>query len=122
MSKVKSRIMTGVMLMIMSSASYCAGRYSLCRIKSGSMLPTIRIGEIVVIDRYSRPAKNNIAAYRIDRALVIHRYKGVRDGMAVFKGDANNTDDAPAEKKMIIGKAVYHTNILNSIEDTLGLN
>lgn len=120
--KAKSHIITGVMLLIMALASYGAGRYSLCRVKSGSMAPAVRIGEVVVIDRLSAPERRNIAAYRIGHYVVIHRYMGLKKGKAVFRGDANNVNDAPVKKDMIIGKAVYHTNILNDIEDTLGLN
>lgn len=122
MHKTREHIMTGVLLLVMSLSSYCAGRFSFCRVLSGSMLPAVRIGDVVVIDKLSKPKRNDIAAYKIGRSVVIHRYKGIKNGKAVFKGDANNMSDSLVRRSDIVGKAVYTTHILNDIEDTLHLN
>lgn len=87
------------------------GRLSV--VTSGSMSPTLNIGDIVVITPTQNPQNGTIAVYLGERSLVIHRIVDVveKDNgtvLYVFKGDANNNvDPNPVPRKYIVGEMSF---------------
>jgi len=82
-------------------------------IASGSMQPTLNIGDVVIVTKTSMSdiAEGDIIAFVSERGIVIHRiYKIVeREGkhLVITKGDANEEpDNIPIDERVIIGKAL----------------
>ncbi|WP_052659343.1 signal peptidase I [Bacillus alveayuensis] len=81
---------------------------------SPSMEPTIQTGSIVVVRPIEPIAlkQNDIAMYRKDKALILHRIQQIDkkndQTLFVFKGDANKyADFEQVNEKQIVGKLVY---------------
>lgn len=65
-------------------------------VTSGSMHPSIEVGDVVLLDTGAPPAPGRIATFRHPRApdeLVTHRLDGVQDGSWRTRGDANGSAD-----------------------------
>jgi signal peptidase len=89
-------------------------RYRLMTVLSGSMTGTFNTGSVVVVEKtdpdtlqpgaiitFRNPAKPSM--------IVSHRIVGIRNGMLITKGDANNVaDPVPVPKQDVIGKVVWH--------------
>lgn len=76
---------------------------------TGSMEPTINIGDIVVVVRADSYAENDIITFIDDTlaAPVTHRIVAVDGETFQTKGDANNAvDNHPVKKDRIVGKTV----------------
>ena len=73
---------------------------------SGSMEPTIRIDDLIIVTEQEDYKENDIVAYQSDSVVVAHRIIAVEPDTVITKGDANNAPDAPIRKEMIRGKVV----------------
>lgn len=84
--------------------------YKFYVIMSGSMIPTIDIGDVAVVKQNVEVKKNDIVAYSEGRATVVHRVIEVNneEGEISYqtKGDNNNTQDIHKVKQEEI-KGVY---------------
>ena len=82
-------------------------------VTSGSMTPTLNVGDIVVVTPTQDIQNGTIAVYIGERSLVIHRVVSIttqNNGtkLYVFKGDANNNvDPNPVPQKYIVGKMMF---------------
>lgn len=98
-------IVVFLVLMIMD-----IGPFKLVGIETGSMTPTIRVGDAVLIDKKVNKDKlkvKDIIAYKNkDGILVVHRIIKINsDGTFITKGDANNSADTLyVNKDQIKGK------------------
>ncbi len=81
---------------------------------SESMLPTLKVGDHVMLERLDKTDKLSIGdvyVYVKDDILVIHRLvaeyynEDTKETLYVFKGDNNNYCDIPVKKESIIAKA-----------------
>ena len=82
-------------------------------IASGSMQPTLNVGDMVIITKTSISdiAKGDIIAYVSEQGIVVHRvYEIAKHGgkyLVITKGDANEEpDNVPIDERVIIGKAL----------------
>ena len=73
---------------------------------SGSMEPTIRIDDLIIVTEQEDYKENDIVAYQSDSVVVAHRIIAVEPDTVITKGDANNAPDAPIRKEMMKGKVV----------------
>jgi len=81
-------------------------------IVSGSMTPTIHVGDVVLIRKL--PAADlkvgDIAQYRLKNITVNHRIIAIegsgKNEVFIFKGDANPSADDPVSPQQIIGKQI----------------
>ncbi len=82
--------------------------YALLEVVSGSMEPTIHIGDIIVINTNENAYKvNDIVTFKdINGAFVTHRILSIEEENMITKGDNNNTEDESMSTKSIIGKYV----------------
>ena len=80
--------------------------YSLFSVATGSMEPTIKQNDIIVVHKQNNYKVDDIVTFKSERAYVTHRIVTKRGNTIVTKGDANNTKDVAIEKKDIIGKVV----------------
>lgn len=80
--------------------------YSLFRVETGSMEPTISQNDIIVVHKEKNYKVDDIVTFKSEKAYVTHRIVSKRGNTIVTKGDANNTKDVAIERKDIIGKVV----------------
>ena len=57
--------------------------------------------------------EKDIVTYKKDNKYVTHRIIKIEGDKVITKGDANNVEDPPINKKDIIGKYVYKNKILD---------
>lgn len=79
---------------------------------SGSMSPTIKVGDVVLI-KQAQPESivvGDVIRYNRQGLDVIHRVVAIQEGpngpIFITRGDANNTDDAPVEASALKGKVL----------------
>ncbi len=70
------------------------GGFAFTVVLTGSMLPVISPGDLLVIRERPAYHENDIITYDWGRSLVTHRIVGVEDGYFRTKGDSNNVADA----------------------------
>lgn len=90
---------------------------SLFQIESGSMMPEIEIGEIVVLWKNKQYHEQDIITYQVnDSYFMTHRIIKIIEGGYVTKGDFNNTEDEEIVKlEQIQGKVIFHSKLLGVI-------
>lgn len=82
--------------------------YTTLEVVSGSMEPTIKIGDIILVDTNDKNYKVNdiVTFYDINGSFVTHRIVSIDNDQMVTKGDNNNTVDSKTNLNKIIGKYV----------------
>lgn len=77
-------------------------------ILSGSMEPVLQVGDIVIINTNSKDVEvNDIIAFNLGEAVVVHRVNQITDDGIITKGDANGSADGGARQTSdVIGKYV----------------
>lgn len=78
------------------------------RVVSGSMDPTIKVGNYVIIKKCDNYKVDDIVTF-VDRNdnVVTHRIKEINNDKVITKGDANNTIDDGISIKNVKGKVIY---------------
>lgn len=101
-------VMTGFMQLNVFGREYTdIFGYSLLKTKTGSMAPTIEIGDIVIVKLSNNVKQDDIITYKEGNSLITHRIIKIDGDEIITKGDNNNTEDQPINKKDIVGKVVY---------------
>lgn len=101
------------------------GGYTYLEVVSGSMEPTIKIGDLILIntniDNYDYHVDDIITFRDEAGSLVTHRIIKVEENTVVTQGDANNATDGDILKKDIVGiyvkKFVAIGSLLNSLKN-----
>ena len=72
---------------------------------TGSMEPTLKINDFVVVKYPNEIKVNDIISYKQDNLNqeVMHRVVKITDDIVITKGDANNTEDQPILRDQITG-------------------
>ena len=82
--------------------------YRIYRVSTGSMLPTLKINDIVIIKEADNYKINDIVTYESEQhEYITHRIKDFKDGKIIIKGDSNNIDDDPITENQIIGRVLF---------------
>ena len=105
MTTLNIAIAGGILFLLVSG-----GRLTV--VTSGSMTPTLNVGDVVLVVPTQDLQNGTIAVYIGERSLVIHRVIGVMQDNGtkfyVFKGDANNVADPnPIPQKYVVGKMMF---------------
>ena len=89
----------------------------LFKIQSGSMMPEIQTGEIVVLCKSNEYKENDIITYQVNNSyFVTHRIIKITKEGYITKGDFNNTEDETIIKKeQIQGKVIFHSQLLGKL-------
>ena len=87
--------------------------YSILSTETGSMSPTIEVGDIIIIKIGDEIKENDIITYKQDDVLITHRIEQIDGDTIITKGDYNNIQDEPIERSQVIGKVVH---IINHVE------
>ncbi len=80
--------------------------YSLFEVATGSMSPTIKVGDVVITKLTKEVKENDIIVYIDGNNIITHRLIEKNGNKIITRGDANNSEDKPIEEKMIIGEVV----------------
>ena len=80
--------------------------YSLFEVATGSMKPTIQIGDVVIVKITKDVNKNDIIVYIDGDDIITHRLVEKSENNIVTRGDANNSEDKPIQENMIIGQVI----------------
>ena len=82
--------------------------YALLEVVSGSMEPTIHVGDMIIIDTNSSHYEvgDIITFYDVNGNFVTHRILWMDDSSLITKGDYNDSEDNPISMDKIVGKYV----------------
>lgn len=79
---------------------------------TGSMEPTIKSGEMIIIKEQKDYNVDDIVTYKEDRNFfVTHRIINKYENKYETKGDNNNLIDETIDKDQIEGKVIYHSKV-----------
>lgn len=83
--------------------------YAILEVVSGSMEPTIKVGDLIVIDtKVQKYKEQDIVTFRdVSGSFVTHRIISLDKDKMITKGDNNNTKDEALSTKNIVGKYVF---------------
>lgn len=91
--------------------------YSTLEVVSGSMKPTIEVGELIVIDTNAKNYKKDdiVTFYDINGAFVTHRIVSIDEDKMITKGDNNDSKDDATDVDKIVGKYVCKIPVLGAV-------
>lgn len=81
--------------------------YTAFKIATGSMEPTIKIGNRVIIKLTYDVKENDIIVYKNENNYVCHRVEKINNEKIICKGDNNNVEDNEILRSNVIGKVIY---------------
>lgn len=87
--------------------------YSVLEVVSGSMEPTIHVGDMIIINTNDKECEaGDIITFRdVNGSFVTHRIVAINDKEMITQGDFNDSQDEPISVDNIVGK--YVTRIPN---------
>ena len=91
------------------------GGIGIAIINSGSMEPTLKIGELIMISEKKQYNIDDIILFQEQDALVTHRIETIEADMVTTRGDANNISDEAIPVENIQGKVIFHSFIAGCI-------
>lgn len=88
------------------------GGYAILEVVTGSMEPTIHVGDMIVINtkEINYQESDIVTFYDVDGSFVTHRIVSIEENVMVTKGDNNNTEDDPTNMDKIVGKYLFKIN------------
>ena len=94
--------------------------YAILEVVSGSMEPTIKVGDIIVIDTKAKTYEigDVITFYDTNGNFVTHRIVDVKGGKMITKGDNNQSPDEDMTIDHIVGKYIYKIPFLGAFLNT----
>ena len=78
--------------------------YTFFEIATGSMSPTINVGDVVIVKIGKEIRKNDIIVYNEENNFITHRVIEIENNTLKTKGDANNSEDKPITIDNVLGK------------------
>ena len=78
--------------------------YTFFEVATGSMNPTMQIGDVIVVRITGEVEQNDIIVYKDGESIITHRLIKKDENKLIAKGDANNSEDKPIEPNMVLGK------------------
>lgn len=80
--------------------------YTFFEVATGSMSPTMEIGDVVIVKLTKEVETNDIIVYVDGENIITHRLIEINDDHLIAKGDANNSEDKPIQREMVLGEVV----------------
>lgn len=95
--------------------------YGALEVISGSMEPTIHVGDLIIINTKNQEYKKEdiITFYDVDGSFVTHRIVSIDNEQMITRGDNNNTEDEPLSVDRIVGKYVTKINGFGKLTTSL---
>ena len=92
------------------------------RVISGSMQPTLQIGDIIIIRKEKEYHINDIITYDTGLTTVTHRIKSIDNNGVVTKGDANDVNDDVFNVDKIVGKYFFRISMISLFSNIMIVN
>ena len=108
-----------ILINILSAFDFSLLGFRIYRIGSGSMEPTLKVNDVIVIKKSDIYSVGDIISYKDKGEVITHRIAYINDDGIVTKGDANNTYDKPIKKDNILGKRIYTSKTSGYINNLL---
>lgn len=89
--------------------------YYFFTVMTGSMQDALYPGDSIIVKKVKDYNVGDIITYKQDDIYVTHRIVKINGNKVVTKGDANKDNDPEINKDDILGKLVYHSEILDFI-------
>ncbi len=89
--------------------------YRIYRVVTGSMEPTLRVNDVVIIKKQEDYTINDIVTYRQNGNYVTHRIVKENKDLITTQGDNNNTEDESISKDDVVGKVIYRFKLIGFI-------
>ena len=80
--------------------------YTFFEVATGSMSPTMEIGDVVIVKITKQVEQNDIIVYIDGKNIITHRLIEINDKELIAKGDANNSEDKPIQQEMLLGEVI----------------
>lgn len=80
--------------------------YTFFEVATGSMSPTINVGDVVIVKVGQEVTENDIIVYKENESFITHRLIRKEDDKLITKGDANNSEDKAIEESDVLGKVI----------------
>lgn len=87
--------------------------YSIFSTETGSMSPTMEIGDVIIVKIGEQVQEKDIITYKKDNSFITHRIVKIEGNSIIAKGDNNNTQDEEITQDAVVGKVVF---IINNVE------
>lgn len=81
--------------------------YTFFEVATGSMSPTIEIGDVVIVKITKEVNENDIIVYKDGKDFITHRLIKIKDEELITKGDANNSEDKSITMEQVLGEVIY---------------
>jgi len=83
--------------------------YALLEVVSGSMEPTIHVGDMIIIDTKAKEYQENdiVTFYDNEGSFTTHRIVSIDEDTMITKGDNNQSQDDEMPVENILGKYVF---------------
>ena len=78
--------------------------YSIFEVATGSMKESINVGDAVLVKLDDKYTVGDIVTYRSGEDFITHRVVADKEDYIITKGDANNVNDNPVDKSLVLGK------------------
>jgi len=108
-------IVSIIFLNILSITNSSLFGYRLFKVMTGSMEPTINVNSLILIKEQKSYKVNDIITFKSKNSYVTHRIVSIEEDKVITKGDNNNTEDKPINKKDIVGKLVRELKVYGFI-------
>lgn len=95
--------------------------YRVYKVATGSMVPYLKVGDIVLVKDNATYKKDDVITYKHKNAYITHRIVYMNKDTIITKGDANNTNDEKITKKDVVGKVVAKLGFLSVISYLIGM-
>ena len=80
--------------------------YTIFEIASGSMSPALETNDLVLVKVGDKIKVNDIITYKKGDTYITHRVVKIQGDYYICRGDANNINDDPIKKDVVLGKVV----------------
>lgn len=80
--------------------------YTFFEVATGSMYPTMEIGDVVIVKITREVQPNDIIVYIDGESIITHRLIEKNETELIAKGDANNSEDKPIQEDMVLGQVI----------------
>ena len=81
--------------------------YTFFEVATGSMSPTIEIGDIVIVKFTKEVSKDDIIVFKDEKDFITHRLINIKGNELITKGDANNSEDKSITIEQVLGQVIY---------------
>ena len=111
-----------LLINILSMLNVSVFKIRLYKVGSGSMEPILKVNDIILVKENDEYQPNDIVTFIDEQKMVVtHRIIIINDEEIITKGDANNDEDKPIKKEMIIGKMIFKFRLFGYLNYLLSL-